>query len=51
MEEARFTVQEEFTNGWHSVIENAPKEQCKKKYEECLENGTSPDRLRIIRVS
>lgn len=49
--EALYKIQEEDTTGWVDITQPLTKEVCRKMYENQLNEGTSPDRLRIIRVS
>jgi len=50
-EDARYTLEEEQTSGWYAVGENLSKERCKQLYESRLNEGVSPQRLRITRIA
>jgi len=50
-EEKRYTLEVEETSGWYVVVENVSQEDCKVKYDEQLNQGIHPRRLRITRVA
>ena len=50
-EEKRYCLEEEETTGWYVVAENVSEEQCKQRYNERLNQGVSPQRLRIRRIA
>jgi len=50
-EEKRYRLEVEETTGWYSVADNVSQEDCKKAYDEKLNEGINPQRLRIIRVA
>ena len=50
-EEKRYTLQLEETSGWYVVVENVSQEGCKTKYDEQLNQGINPQRLRITRIA
>ena len=47
----RYKLEVEETSGWYVVVENVSQEDCKVKYEEQLNQGTHPQRLRITRIA
>jgi hypothetical protein len=49
--EELYKLQEEGTSGWTDITSPLTKEECKRHYEENLNDGTSPKRLKIVRVS
>tara|TARA_B100002019_G_C20736547_1_gene341865 strand:+ start:87 stop:254 length:168 start_codon:yes stop_codon:yes gene_type:complete len=55
MEEQKFyRLVEEGTNGWHPPTEadyRLTKEQASERYNARIQEGISPDRLKIVRVS
>ena len=50
-EDKRYTLEVEETSGWYVVVENVSQEDCKVKYDEQLNQGTHPQRLRITRIA
>ena len=50
-EEKRYTLEVEETSGWYVVVENVSQEDCRSKYEEQLNQGVNPQRLRITRIA
>jgi hypothetical protein len=50
-EDRRYTLEVEETSGWYVVVENVSQEDCKTKYEEQLNQGVNPQRLRITRTA
>lgn len=48
--EPLYTLQEESTTGWTDVVVSVTKEKCKEEYDKRLYYGTSPERLKVIRV-
>ena len=50
-EEKRYTLQLEETSGWYAVVENVSQEDCKSAYDNQLNQGVHPDRLRIVRTT
>ena len=50
-EDKRYTLEVEETSGWYTVVENVSQEDCKVKYDEQLNQGINPQRLRITRVA
>ena len=50
-EDTRYRLEVEETTGWFTIVENVSKEDCKVKYEEQLNQGTSPQRLRVTRIA
>ena len=49
--EELYKLQEEETVGWTDITGPLTKEECGRQYEEHLNAGTSPKRLKIVRVS
>jgi len=49
--EARYKLEEEQTSGWYSVADNVSQEECKRVYDERLNEGVNPSRLRITRIA
>ena len=47
----RYKLEVEETTGWYVVVENVSQEDCKVKYEEQLNQGVNPQRLRITRIA
>tara|TARA_R110002020_G_scaffold2527_2_gene12071 strand:- start:2317 stop:2496 length:180 start_codon:yes stop_codon:yes gene_type:complete len=45
-----YKLQEEVTSGWIDVTEPLTRKECIRYYEEHLNDGTSPKRLKIVRV-
>ena len=45
-----YKVQEQDTTGWIDVTEALTKEDCKVQYDLQISQGTSPQRLKVIRV-
>ena len=50
-EDKRYTLEVEETSGWYVVVENVSQEDCKVKYDEQLNQGIHPRRLRITRIA
>ena len=48
--EELYKLQEEGTMGWTDVTGALTKEECKRQYEENLNDGTNPKRLKVVRV-
>ena len=46
-----YKLQEKETVGWVDITGPLTKEECKNHYEGHLNEGTSPKRLKIVRVS
>ena len=46
-----YKLQEEGTSGWTDITGPLTKEECKKYYDAQLNEGTSPKRLKVVRVS
>lgn len=46
-----YTLEEEQTTGWYSIGKDLTQQQCKELYDEKLNDGVSPGRLRITRTS
>jgi hypothetical protein len=49
--EELYKLQEEETMGWHDITGPLTREDCKKAYNAQLNDGTSPKRLKVVRVS
>ena len=49
--EELYKLQEEGTSGWTDITGPLTREECKKYYEAHLNEGTSPKRLKIVKVS
>lgn len=49
--EQLYKLQEEGTSGWTDITGPLTKEECLKHYEGHLNEGTSPKRLKVVRVS
>ena len=45
-----YRLEEEQTTGWYSVGDGLSKEKCQELYDQKLNEGVSPTRLRIIRT-
>lgn len=50
MEDKRYKIEEECTTGWEEIKTNLTKEECEKFYNSLLNDGVSPDRIKIIRI-
>ena len=50
-EDKRYRVEVEETSGWYSVADNVSQDECKRIYDQKLNEGVHPQRLRIIRLS
>ena len=48
--EQLYKLQEEETMGWVDITEPLTKEECKRQYDEQLNEGTNPKRLKVVRV-
>lgn len=48
--EELYKLQEEETMGWVDITQPLTKEECKKQYDEQLNEGTNPKRLKVVRV-
>ena len=48
--EELYKLQERETVGWVDITGPLTKEECKRQYEENLNDGTSPKRLKVVRV-
>ena len=46
-----YKLEEEETIGWYVVEENLTQERCKELYDQKLNEGINPRRLRIIRTA
>ena len=46
-----YKLEEEETIGWYLLGENLTQEQCKELYDEKLNQGINPKRLRITRTA
>ena len=49
--EQLYKLQEEQTVGWVDITGPLIKEECKNYYDANINDGTNPERLKIIRVS
>ena len=52
IQEPLFRIEEEGTNGWFPPEDcdvMLTKEQCRERYNQLLNDGWAPDRLRIVR--
>lgn len=49
MTEPLYRIEELHTNGWQPIHIRMPKEKAKEKLNECMDQGTPPDRLRVVR--
>ena len=49
--EPKYRIEEELTTGLNLVASELTKEECQKKYNELLDIGISPDRIKITRES
>ena len=50
-EDKRYTLEVEETSGWYTVVENVSQEDCKRAYDNQLNQGVNPQRLRIRRIA
>ena len=50
METELYKIEEESTSGWHECKTNLTKEECKEIYDQLLNKGINPKRLKITRV-
>ena len=48
--EELYKRQEEGTMGWTDITGPLTREECKRQYEENLNDGTNPTRLKVVRV-
>ena len=46
-----YKIEEECTTGWEVIWTDLTKEQCKERYDELIDNGVSPKRIKISRIS
>jgi hypothetical protein len=46
-----YKLQEEETMGWIDITGPLTREECKRQYNEHLNEGTNPKRLKVVRVS
>ena len=45
-----YKIEEESTSGWHEYKTNLTKEECKIEYDKLINDGQSPQRIKITRV-
>jgi len=45
-----YKIEEECTSGWQEYKTNLTKEQCANEYEFLINEGQSPERIKIIRI-
>ena len=45
-----YKIEEESTSGWHEHKTNLTKEECKIEYDKLINDGQSPQRIKITRV-
>tara|TARA_R100001463_G_scaffold24177_2_gene57712 strand:+ start:453 stop:608 length:156 start_codon:yes stop_codon:yes gene_type:complete len=45
-----YKIEEESTTGWHVVKTFLTKKECKEEHVKLLNDGVSPDRIKITRV-
>ena len=45
-----YKLQEEGTSGWTDITPPLTREECERQYDIHLNEGTSPKRLKIVRV-
>jgi hypothetical protein len=50
-EDKRYRLEEEQTTGWYSLADNVSQQECKQLYDERLNEGVNPQRLRITRIA
>ena len=50
MEEKLYAIDQEFTDGWKRKFSSLTQEQAEEKYNFLLSRGTSPDRIKIVRI-
>lgn len=46
-----YKIEEECTSGWEVIETNLTKEQCKEHYDALMNDGVSPQRIKITRIS
>ena len=46
-----YKMEEEYTTGWVLIQTNLTQEQCKKQYDSLINDGVSPQRIKITRIS
>tara|TARA_B100001559_G_C16350676_1_gene552528 strand:+ start:773 stop:928 length:156 start_codon:yes stop_codon:yes gene_type:complete len=51
MEIPLYKIEEESTSGWHEVKTSLTKEECKIEYDNLLNDGINPKRIKITRIS
>jgi hypothetical protein len=45
-----YKIQEQDTTGWNDITQPLTKEDCKVQYNLQISQGTSPERLKIVKV-
>jgi hypothetical protein len=50
MEEKLYAIDQEFTDGWKRKFSSLTRKQAEEKYNFLLSRGTSPDRIKIVRI-
>ena len=45
-----YKIQEQDTTGWNDITQLLTKEDCKIQYDFHISQGTSPERLKIVKV-
>jgi len=48
--EELYKLQEEGTSGWTDITSPLTREECERQYDIHLNEGTSPKRLKVVRV-
>ena len=48
--EKRYSIMELQTTGWETLFHNLPQQLCTEKYDMCVGDGISPQRLKIVRI-
>jgi len=51
METPLYKIEEESTSGWHEVRTSLTRDECEQIYNSLLNDGISPKRIKISRVS